>query len=523
MLFGTIFYITMEDNTKKQIVIIGAGIGGIAAAILLAKSGYQVTILEKNKQIGGRANIFEEQGFTFDMGPSWYLMPDVFEHFYTLIGENITDHLDLIKLQPSYRAFFEKGNSWDIPADPDLVSDIFESEESGAGKKFKKYLAQSSYQYKTAYDHFLFKNYDSVFDFLNWKIITRGLKMNIFSVMDRYVKKFFTSDRIAKILQYTLVFLGSSPYNTPALYSLMSHVDFVGGVFYPRGGLYKVIESFKGIAEKHGVKFITSTPVKKILYDDSSHVVGVQDVEGVIYHADYVISNADMQHTEMNLIQDSRKRMYDKKFWDKTVVGPSGFILYLGLKNKVSDFLLHHNLYFASDWKANFDAIFDNKKIPYNPSFYVCCPTKTDNTIAPIGKDALFVLVPFPSGISINSVQKSEYTEYIIDHIQQQMNLSNLREQIQYRRVYDEHNFKQDYNAFAGTALGLAHTLTQSASFRPKNKHTKIKNLYYVGAGTTPGVGMPMCLISAELVYKRIRSITHGRPLDPHELLNHEL
>jgi phytoene desaturase len=503
----------IQNSNKKKVAIIGAGIGGLATAILLAKKGYEVRIFEKNKTIGGRANVFEHNGFVFDMGPSWYLMPDVFEHFYNLVGENIKDHLDLIPLTPSYRAFFEEDGFWDIPADPEKVSDIFESVEPGAKKQFAKYLKQSSYQYHTAYQHFLFKNYKSIFDFFNWKMITKGLRMNILSMMDTYVQKFFSNDKIHKILQYTLVFLGSSPYNTPALYSLMSHVDFVGGVFYPKGGLYMVIESFKDIAEKNGIIINSGQSIERINYDADSQVSGVTLTGGDFIPADIVISNADMEHTEMKLIQDDSKRMYSKDFWDKAVVGPSGFILYVGLKEKLGSEILHHNLYFNKDWKANFDAIFDNKKIPYNPSFYVCCPTKSDNTIAPEGKDSLFILVPFPSGVEMNDEEKTLYQEHIIDCVSTQMNLSDLRSKIEYLRVYDNKNFSQDYNAFQGTALGLAHTLTQSASFRPKNKHTKIKNLYYVGAGTTPGVGMPMCLISAELVYKHIEGITHAEPL----------
>ncbi len=501
----------MDKELKdKTVIIIGGGIGGLAAANIFAKAGHNVTVLEKNITLGGRTNVFTEKGFTFDMGPSWYLMPDVFEHYYSLIGEDINKHLDLIKLNPSYRTFFENNKQIDISPDVSKTKELFESLEPGAGDKFESYIKQSSFQYNVAYQNFLFKNYDSVLDFFNLRVIRNGLKMNLFSNMNSYVDKFFQNSVIHKVLEYTLVFLGASPYNAPAIYALMSHVDFVQGVFYPKGGLYEIIKSLKKISENNNVILKTGEEALEIICD-AGKAIGVKTIKDT-YYADIIISNADIAHTELSLIKDEKLRMYSQKYWDNIVMAPSGFILYMGLNKEIPG-LLHHNLYFVDDWKKNFDDIFENPKPPVNPCFYVCCPTKTDKTIAPPGKDSLFVLVPFPANVFMTEKEKEDYKEHILDLMALKMNLKSLRSDIEYLRTYDSKDFKDDYNSFQGTALGFAHTLMQSASFRPKNIHSKIKNLYFVGAGTTPGVGLPMCLISAELVYKRVYNIKGDGPL----------
>ena len=499
----------MQKN-KQKIIIIGAGIGGLGAANIFAKAGHDVTIIEKNKKLGGKINVFEANGYTFDMGPSWYLMPEIFEHHYNLLGEDVNEHLDLIKLNPSYRAFFENDKSVDITASVEETKELFESIEKGSAKKFEKYIKQSSFQYRTAYDSFLFKNYNSIFDFINWQIITKGLKMNLLSPMYSYVNKFFHNHKIHKILEYTLVFLGSSPYNAPALYALMSHVDFIQGVFYPRGGLYKLIESMEEIAKKNGVKIVNEKEVKEIIIKDKK-AVGVE-LNNQTFYGDIIISNADIWHTDTNLIKDEKNRMYSKKYWDNIVMAPSGFILYIGLNKKIPG-ILHHNIYFRDDWKSNFDDIFIDKKPPQNPCFYVCCPTKSDDGIAPMGKDSLFVLVPFPDGVYMDDNERTKYQEHILDIMQEKMGIHDLRNSIEYIKNYDSVNFENDYNAFRGSALGFAHTLMQSAYFRTKNKHSKIKNLYFVGGGTVPGIGMPMCLISAELIYKRVIGDKTSSPL----------
>lgn len=499
--------------SKKHVIIIGGGIGGLGLACLLGKKGYEVSLYEKNKKVGGRASVFEKDGFVFDMGPSWYLMPDVFENFFKLLGEDVSEHLKLTKLSPSYRVFFPGDDKFPVL---DMYSDLskdletFEKLEKGSGKKIKKYLKISGEQYELAKEKFMYRNYNSIFDFLQKDFLKEGLRMNPFQTMESYLNKWFKDDRLKKILEYTLVFLGSAPDKTPALYNMMNFIDFEMGVYYPDGGIYKIIEALENIAKKHGVKIYTNSPATEIISDGDT-AKGIRLSNGNFVSADFVVSNADMHFTEMNLIKDDSKRTYKEKYWNKAVMGPSAFILFLGLSRKI-DSLTHHNLRFSQDWKKNFKEVFDNPKFPDDPSYYVSCPSKSDPSVAPVGKETLFVLVPVASHLSFSNEQKKEYRDKVINMMKKDLDIPDLEEIIEYESMYTHEEFKSDYNAFGGTALGLAHTLKQTI-LRPNNKSKHIKNLFYVGAGTNPGIGMPICLISSELAYKRIEGIKHPNPL----------
>lgn len=496
----------------KKVVIIGGGIGGLGTACLLAKQGYDVTLVEKNKTLGGRANVFCEQGYRFDMGPSWYLMPDVFEHFFSLLDEKIEDHLTLTKLSPSYRIFFEGlDKQIDVEADLDQAAELFETLEEGSGEKLKEYVAQSGYQYEIATREFMYKNYDSLLDFFNKRTLVEGRKLSVFRSMDSYVKKYFKSDLVQKIMQYQLVFLGSSPYKTPALYNIMSHIDFSMGVYYPEGGIYSLVTALAGIAEKHGATLRTGAEVRSI-QTANKKATGVLLADGTTIDADIVISNADIAHTEEVLVP-SKLRSFTARYWKKRTLAPSAFILYLGLTGRV-DTLLHHNLIFSKDWHKNFAEIFDTPGLPSDPSIYVCSPSQTDATVAPSGKENLFVLVPIGAGVTYTEEQLKQYREKILDLIEREMKIPELRSRIEFERQYSLSDFERDYYSLGGSALGLAHTLGQTATLRPNNVSKKIKNLFYVGAGTNPGIGMPICLISAELVYKRIAGIKTPEPLE---------
>lgn len=505
---------------SKKVVIIGAGIAGLSSACYLSKKGYSVTLLEKNTTIGGRANIFEKDGFRFDMGPSWYLMPDIFEHFYSLMGEKIEDHFTLTKLSPSYRVFFkdevdEHGNPLkiDLYSDVEKVKKIFEHIEKGSAQKLTKYLEYSKYGYEIAKNDFMYKNYNSLFDFLTPQIAFEGSKLRVFSKMHNYVKKFFKSPILQKIIEYQLVFLGSSPYNTPALYNIMNHIDFNMGVFYPKGGIYEIPKSLEQIALKHGTRIRTNSPVAKILVNDrTSEVTAVQLESGECIDADIVISNADMHHTETKLL-DEKYRKYDEKYWQKRVMAPSAFMLYLGINKKIPE-LLHHTLIFSKDWELNFEHIFDKPQFPTDPSLYICAPSKNDSSVAPEGMENVFVLVPIASGLDYSDNDLENYKKKILATISQELHIDDLNEHIVYSRIFCVKDFYSMYNSYKGTALGLAHTLSQTALFRPNNYSKKVKNLYYAGAGTNPGIGVPICLISAELVYKRIEGIKNPHPLN---------
>lgn len=496
---------------NKKVVIIGAGIGGLGTAGLFAKKGYDVTVLEKNEHAGGRANIFEANGFRFDMGPSWYLAPDLFEHYFRLLGERVEDHLDLVRLTPSYRIFFQ-GDPETLEIHSDIEKDgrTFDAIEPGSSEKLKKYLAQSEYQYEVATQHFMYKNYDTVFDFFNKRVMTEGQKLSVFSKMHNFVTRFFKTRKLQQVMEYTMVFLGTSPYEAPAIYNLMSHMDFNQGVFYPQGGFYELIKALVRVAEKNGAKVRTNAAVAEIMVSNGK-ASGVRLENGEVVEADIVISNADYQFTETRLLPESAQT-YKKKYWDKKVLAPSAFILYLGVKEKMPQ-LIHHNLLFSDDWRKNFDEIYKDPKLPNEPSLYVCAPSVTDPNVAPEGKENLFVLVPIASGLDISEERKQEYADHVLERMEREMGLGGLREKIEYMRIYTVEDFLKDYNSFKGTALGLAHTIWQTAIFRPNNRSKKVSNLFYVGAGTNPGIGTQICLISAELVYKRVHGIKTAEPL----------
>lgn len=540
---------------KKHAIIIGSGFGALGSACILGKAGWKVTVLEKNESIGGRATIFKvrrkdnlkkpsalnatrgdgekrtetyeeyvegasepttKRGvkadeFVFDRGPSWYLMPDVFEHFFSLFDEDINKILDLKKLAPSYRIFYKDLNQ-KVDIYSDLKKDIptLEAIEEGSGAQLEKYLDQAGYQYEVAKDRFMYKNYDSIRDFMTREVATEGRKLSVFKNMDKYVRKYFKTEQLQKIMQYPLVFLGSSPYNTPAIYNIMSHIDFNMGVFYPQGGIYKITEALVQVANKYDVSFKTNSDVQKILVENGK-AVGVK-VNGKELKGDIVISNADIHHTETMLLEPEQ-REYSEKYWQKRTMAPSALIMYLGV-DKQYDSLTHHNLLFSRDWQKNFAEIFDMPQWPDDPSLYICAPSKTDPSVAPKGYENMFVLVPIASGLDYTEKQLDKYANKILATMEKEMDLPNLRKHIVYQKNFSVKDFKQRYNSYQGTALGLAHTLRQTAIFRPNNISKKVKDLYYVGAGTNPGIGMPVTLISAELLYKRIIGDKTSGPLN---------
>ena len=491
-------------------IVVGGGFGGLGVAALLGRRGHAVTLLEKNDRLGGRANWFEADGFSFDMGPSWYLMPDVFEHFFALLGERVADHLDLTRLDPSYRIAF-RGTDLTVDMTSDLERDAatFERLEPGAGAALRDYVARAESQYGVAIESFMYRNRDGLTGFVNRKTAKQGRELHVFENMHRYVSRWFSSDTVQKIMEYQLVFLGSSPYTTPALYNIMSHIDFNLGVFYPRGGIYSIVRALETIGAKHGVEYRTGAPVAEILVE-GGRASGVRLASGEVLRADLVISNADLHHTETELLPRSA-RDHSARYWSRRTLAPSAFILYLGLRGRLPG-LTHHNLAFGSDWRKGFAQIFDTPAWPDDPSYYVCAPSRTDPATAPEGHENIFVLVPVAPGLSMTPADIANYRRRTLDLVAADFAVPDLEQRIVVERTYTSRDFTADYHAFGGSALGLAHTMGQTA-FRPKNVSRKVPNLYFVGAGTSPGIGMPICLISAELAYKRIIGDRSPSPL----------
>lgn len=496
----------------KKVLIVGAGIGGLATANLLAAAGYEVAVYEKHGQPGGRAGVFEADGFTFDTGPSWYLMPDVFSHYFELFGEDIGASLQLKRLDPAYKVFFDTQDPLTIHADLERDRQTFETVEAGAGRKLEQYLNRSKATYDMAISNFLYTNFENKRSLLSPTVL-RSLPMlagSMATPIDRSVRGYFRDQRLRQIMEYPMVFLGTSPYEAPAMYSLMSHMDFTQGVYYPKGGLYNIIRALVRIGKKQQVQYHYNEPIARILSADGRST-GIETVSGRQVAADIVISNADLHYTETELVAPA-DRTYGDRYWNKKQAGPSALLMYLGIKGKLPE-LSHHNLMFTEDWKGNFDAIFKSKTWPEPASIYLCKPSQSDPTVAPEGHENVFVLVPGPASADTTSQELERLSEGYVDQIAAMTGASDLRQRIVYKHIRGPGDFAADFNSWQGTALGLSHRLSQSALFRPANRSKKLSNLYYVGGNTVPGIGLPMCLIGAELIYKRLAHDTTAAPI----------
>lgn len=484
---------------KNNVIVIGAGFGGLAAAALLAKKNKNVTVIEKNEQAGGRASVWKKDGFTFDMGPSWYLMPDVFGNYFNEFNKKPEDYMELVRLDPSYRVFFYPDDYVDISADLEKNLDLFESIEPGAKEKMSPYLEKSKYEYEIAMKDFIYKDYKHLTDFFKPRLIVEGTKLHMFEKLDSYVQRYFKSEKIRQILEYTIVFLGGSPYDSPALYSLMSHVDFNMGVWYPKGGMGQLAEAMKKLAEEQGVDFKFNEPVNKIEVDNG-RATAVKTDNGT-YQADTIVVNADNAWAEMNLL-DKKYQTYGEKYWNKRKIAPSAYLLYLGLDKQLSNFT-HHNLYFHPQWEEHFDDIFKNPQWPEKFSYYVSCISKTDPDTAIEGGENVFVLIPVAAGLKDTKETRKKYFDKTIDHMEK-LAKENIRDHIIVKRIFVHNDFAERYNAYKGTALGLAHTLRQTAIFRPRHQSKKVKNLYYTGHYNHPGIGVPMVIISSQILSEMI-------------------
>lgn len=480
-------------------IIIGAGIGGLASAALLAKNGADVTVLEKCDSPGGRARLWESGGFAFDMGPSWYLMPEVFERFFSLFGKSRDDYWKLKKLDTHYQVFFGGREKATITSDFERTKSLFEGFEKGGGEKLAAYVADAKYKYQVATGDFLYREYRSVFQFLNKRLMTEGLRLDVFQSLDAYVRGYFHDHRARKILEYAMVFLGASPSNAPALYSLMSYLDLEEGIFFPVGGMYAIVEGLVKLCGELGVKIECGTEVSGIRVENG-RAAGVRARKGSLnfeLSADAVLANADYAHAENDLLDDA-DRSYKGRYWEKAVLAPSMLIAYLGINGKV-DGLEHHNLYFADDWDAHFSSVFDRPAWPDDACFYLSAASKTDARAAPPGKENLFLLVPVAPGLADDDRTREAFFEQMMDRVES-VTGQEIRSRIEVKRLFSQRDFTADYHALKGTALGLAHTLSQTAVFRPSMRSKRVKGLYFSGQYTHPGVGVPMTLIASEVV-----------------------
>ena len=476
----------------KSIFIIGSGFSSISASTYLAKKGYNVTVFEKNSTIGGRARQFKKNGFTFDIGPSWYWMPDVFERYFNDFGKKVKDYYKLEKLNPAYEVYFSTLDSVKIGDSLEKICEEFESIEPGSGDILKNYMKKAEKHYEIAVKDMVYKPGISPLELVNSKTVVR-LKYFLTSVK-KEVERYFKNEKLSQILQFPVLFLGAKPSNTPAFYNFMNQADFGLGTWHPKKGMYSVIKGMQRLAEETGVTFKTNQNVEKIIVKRNS-VSGIV-VNGEEKYCEVLISGADYHHTESLL--EAKFRSYDQNYWERKTFAPSSLLFFVGLDKKIKN-VSHHTLFFDVDFDLHASEIYDNPKWPSKPLFYGNFPSITDHSMAPNGKEACFFLIPIAPGISDSEKTREKYFNIIIDRLEKLTNQS-LRDQILFKESFCVNDFEKEYNSYKGNAYGLANTLKQTAFLRPKMISKKVKNLYFTGQLTVPGPGVPPSIISGKIV-----------------------
>ncbi|WP_291314887.1 phytoene desaturase family protein [Corynebacterium sp. UBA2622] len=506
-------------------LVIGAGSAGLATAALLGREGYEVTVVERLGSIGGRSGEESVGGFRFDTGPSWYLMPDAFDHFFALFGKRTEDLLDLVDLTPAYRLFPEGREPVDVTSGRAEAIALFESLEPGAGERLADYLDSAADTYDMAVERFLYTTFTSLRPFVDGGLRSRYLELaRLLTVpLDRFVARCFADTRLRQMLTYPAVFLSSHPARTPSMYHLMSHTDLVQGVKYPQGGFTAVMDAILGLAEENGAEIRLNSDVSAITHD-GSRATGVRLIDGTELRADLIVSAADLRFTETRLLP-KEKRTYDERWFASRDPGLGTVLVMLGVEGKLPQ-LTHHNLLFSERWEEDFTAVFDGpteaRPAGSSRSIYISMPSATDPSTAPAGSENLFVLVPVPAAEEFGhgdmyrgtaSPQVEAVADQAVEQIAQWCGVPDLASRVVVRRTLGPADFAERYHAWSGGSIGPAHTLRQSAFLRGSNRSRKLNNLYYAGATTVPGVGVPMCLISAENVLKRVRGDRSPGPL----------
>lgn len=464
-------------------------------ATSLACQGYRVTVLEKNATPGGRARSFTEQGFVFDMGPSWYWMPDVFDRYFQKFGRQTSDYYQLTRLDPSYTVIFGPDDFMAVPAGIPALKQLFEQLEPGSGPKLEAFLKQAAYKYQVGINELVYKPGRSLTEFLDTKLLAGMLRLDVFQSMRSHVRKFFRHDKLVRLMEFPVLFLGALPEKTPALYSLMNYADMALGTWYPMGGMHKIIEGMVSLAEEKGVAFKYNQSVESIDLENA-RAKGVKTARGY-FPADVVVASADYNHVETSLLP-AKARSYSFKYWQDRVMAPSSLIFYLGVNKRLAN-LTHHNLFFDEDFGPHGREIYTDPKWPEKPLFYVSVPSKTDGSVAPEGCENLFVLIPVAPGLVDTEVVREKYYHQVMERLEK-LTGQEIRAHVVYKRSYAHNDFISDYHAFKGNAYGLANTLRQTALLKPSLKSKKVSNLFYTGQLTVPGPGVPPSLISGQVV-----------------------
>jgi phytoene desaturase len=479
----------------SKIAIIGSGFSGLSAAAHLSKEGHDVHIYEKNSQPGGRARQLKtEGGYVFDMGPSWYWMPDVFEKFFNDFGYKVSDFYDLTLLDPSFDVVYGDKETMSIPADFDSLCRLFETIEPGAAGQLKKFMKEAGYKYKTGMEKLVYMPGNSIAEFIDTDLLKGVFRLQVFSSFSNHVGKFFRSSKLKALMEFPILFLGAMPQETPALYSLMNYAGLKLGTWYPDGGFGSVVAAMLTVAERAGAVIHYNAPVEKINIINgfaTSILVNGQSID-----VDAVIAATDYHHAETSLL-DAEFRNYSEAYWQKKTFAPSCLIYYIGVNKKINS-LQHHTLFFDEDLGIHSEEIYKNPQWPSKPLFYVCCPSRTDNAVAPDGHENLFLLMPLAPGLQDNESLREKYFQVMMQRLEKNTGES-IQPHIDFKKSYCVNDFISDYNAYKGNAYGLANTLMQTAILKPKIRNKKVKNLFYAGQLTVPGPGVPPSIISGKI------------------------
>ncbi|MEY4886830.1 MAG: hypothetical protein RL767_301 [Bacteroidota bacterium] len=481
----------------QKAIVIGSGFAGMSSAAYLAQAGYSVDVLEMHDIPGGRGRQWIHEGYTFDLGPSFYWMPDVFDTFFGHFGKKTSDYYELQRLDPSYSIYFDDG-PMPIPASMDEIEALFERLEPGSAAKLKVFLKDAEYKYRVGIDDLVRKPSRSVFEFADMRILTGLLRMDLLSSIRSSIAKVVKNPKLKQLLEFPVLFLGATPSNTPALYSLMNYSDFAQGTWYPLGGMYSVVKGFHQLAVEQGARFHFNQEVTGFRYEGKS-ISGVY-VGSTCYDADVVVASADYAHIEQKLIKPEFRR-YSANYWAKRKMAPSAFMYYLGLDTKLPE-LEHHSLFFDADFDTHADAIYTNPRWPEKPLFYLSISSATDASMAPEGKDTLIILIPMATGLEDDDSIRDRYLGMVAERIKKQIGM-DIRDHIVVQRSFAYRDFVKDYHAHLGNAYGLANTLDQTAILKPSLKG-KLDNLYFAGQLTVPGPGVPPCIISGEVVAREV-------------------
>ncbi len=487
----------------QKAIVVGAGFAGLSAASSLAQLGFQVTILEKNTQAGGRARAFQTEGYHFDMGPSWYWMPDVFEAYFQKFGKRVEDYYTLDRLDPSYRVYFGANDYVDLPAGTEAVIELFEKIEPGSGAKLRQFMKDSAYKYEVGINDLVYKPGRSLMEFADWRIAKGLMELDLLKSMRKYVHAHFKNPRLQQLMEFPILFLGATPQNTPALYSLMNYADIDGGTWFPRGGMHEIVKAMVSLAEELGVEIKLGHEVQSLKVDNAN-ITELHTDKGV-FKADIVLNAADYHHFEQALLPKAY-RQYSPEYWDKRAMAPSSLLYYLGVDKKVEG-ILHHTLFFDEDFDQHAKEIYTDPQWPSKPLFYVSATSKTDAAAAPEGKENVFLLMPLAPGLEDSEDEREKYYHIMMDRLEAHTG-QEIRSHVNFKKSYAMQDFVDDYHAFKGNAYGLANTLKQTAILKPALKSKKVANLYYAGQLTTPGPGVPPSIISGMVAAKEIAKDT---------------